>query len=232
MIDLYTWPTPNGFKASIMLEETGLDYQIHAVNINAGDQFKPDFLSISPNNKIPAIRDQNGSDGKTISVFESGAILIYLARKSQRFLPQDPQKEMQVLQWLMFQMSGIGPMFGQAGHFRHYASTMVPEAIERYTKEAGRLLNVMDKRLTETQYLAGDDYSIADIATYPWMLRLENRQGQNIDDFPNVKRWIEIIQKRPAVQRGTKVLADRHVEHIDDTARKALFGSDQFEQTN
>ena len=203
MIDLYWWGTPNGRKVSIMLEEVGLPYQAHHVDIGAGDQFKQAFLEISPNNKIPAIVDPDGPDGKPISVFESGAILIYLAEKTGQFLPTEPRARLDVLQWLMFQMGGVGPMFGQANHFIKFAREEVPYAIDRYRAEAMRLLGVMNTRLADVEYLAGD-YSIADIATWPWVMRAE-WYDTNWDDFPNTKRWYDAIGERPAVQRGVEV---------------------------
>jgi GST-like protein len=207
MIDLYSWPTPNGHKVHVMLEEVGEDYAVHGVDIAKGDQFEPEFLKVSPNNKIPAIVDHDGPDGKPISVFESGAILIYLAEKHKSdLLPSDPAKKYEVLQWLMFQMGGLGPMLGQAHHFRDYAPEKVEYAIERYTKEAARLYGVMDKRLGEAAYLAGE-YSIADIACMPW-IRSYKKQGQNLDDFPNLKRWFLEIKERPAVRRGLQVLEE------------------------
>jgi GSH-dependent disulfide-bond oxidoreductase len=203
MIDFYTWTTPNGRKVSIMLEETGLPYRVHAIDISKGDQFKPEFVAINPNSKIPAIVDPDGPDGRPISIFESGAILIWLAEKTGQFLATDQRRRSEALQWLMFQMGGVGPMFGQAHHFRKFAPEPVPYAIERYTKEAQRLYGVLDRRLAEASYLAGD-YSIADMATYPWVARHE-WQGVSLDEHPNVKRWFEAIGARPAVQRGMTV---------------------------
>ncbi len=203
MIDLYWFGTPNGRKASIMLEEVGLPYKAHIVNIGDDDQFKPAFLEISPNNKIPAIVDPEGPDGEPISVFESGAILIYLAEKTGKFLPSEPRARLDVLQWLMFQMGGVGPMFGQANHFIKFANEKVPYAINRYRSEAMRLLGVMNKRLGDVEYLAGD-YSIADIATWPWVGRAE-WYDTDWNDFPNTKRWFDTIGARPAVQRGLEV---------------------------
>jgi GSH-dependent disulfide-bond oxidoreductase len=203
MIDFYTWTTPNGRKVSIMLEETGLPYRVHAIDISKGDQFKPEFVATNPNSKIPAIVDPDGPDGRPISIFESGAILIWLAEKTGQFLATDQRRRSEALQWLMFQMGGVGPMFGQAHHFRKFAPEPVPYAIERYTKEAQRLYGVLDRRLAEAPYLAGD-YSIADMATYPWVARHE-WQGVSLDEHPNVKRWFEAIGARPAVQRGMAV---------------------------
>ena len=203
MIELYTWGTPNGRKASIMLEEVGLPYNVHAVDIGKDEQFAPAFLKISPNNRIPAIVDPEGPDGKPISVFESGAILIYLAEKTGKLMPADPRQRVAVLEWLMFQMGGVGPMFGQANHFIKFAKEDVPYGKKRYRDEAMRLLGVMDHRLADVDYLAGD-YSIADVATWPWVMRAE---WYDVDwsDFPRVKRWYDAIGARPAVQRGTAV---------------------------
>ncbi len=204
MIQLYTWGTPNGRKISIMLEECGLAYEVHPVDIGAGEQFDPDFLRISPNNKIPAIVDTDGPDGAPIPLFESGAILIYLAEKTGRFLPAAPRPRYATLQWLMFQMGSIGPMFGQCHHFRRFAPEKVPYAIERYEKETARLYGVLDKRLSEAPYIAGEAYTIADIATFPWCARHE-WQGIRLEDFPHVKRWYDAIAARPAVVRGMAV---------------------------
>jgi len=230
MIDVYSWPTPNGHKVHIMLEECGLKYKVHAVDIGAGDQFKPEFLDISPNNKIPAIVDSDGPDGKPISLFESGAILVYLAGKTGRFLPADVRGKYVALQWLMFQMGGVGPMLGQAHHFRIYATEKIEYAINRYSNEARRLYGVMDKRLGEVPYFAGD-YGIADMAIYPWT-RSHANHGVDLADYPNVKRWYEAIGARPAVQRGMQVLADRRkpVAQLDDKARQNLFGAAQYEK--
>ncbi|MDN7672763.1 glutathione binding-like protein [Burkholderia oklahomensis] len=228
MIDVYSWATPNGHKVHIMLEETGLEYRVHPIDIGAGDQFKPEFLKISPNNKIPAIVDHDGPDGKPISLFESGAILIYLAEKTGKFLPSAPVARYATLEWLMFQMGGVGPMLGQAHHFRLYAPQQIEYAINRYTNEAKRLYGVMDKRLAESAYLASDGYTIADIATFPWTRSWKN-QGIELDEFPNVKRWHEAIAARPAVQRGVEVLASlRKPLQDDDRAREVLFGATQY----
>jgi GST-like protein len=207
MITLYTWPTPNGKKIQIMLEETGLPYTAIPVNISKGDQFDPDFLKISPNNKIPAIVDRHGPGRKPYSLFESGAILVYLAGKTGQFLGKTEREKFDVLQWVMMQMGGIGPMLGQAHHFRIYAPEKVPYAIDRYTKEAHRIYGVLDKRLGESKFLGGRQYSIADIATWPWIASYAN-QGIDLDQFPNVARWFRNIEARPAVQRGLKVFAD------------------------
>jgi GST-like protein len=229
MIDLYTWPTPNGHKVHIMMEETGLPYTVIPVDIGRGEQFKPDFLAISPNNKMPAIVDRDGPDRQPYAVFESGAILLYLAEKTGRFLPTAPRARYDVIQWLMFQMGGIGPMLGQVNHFRSYAPEKIPYAIDRYTNEATRLYGVMDRRLAKVPYLAGD-YSIADMAVFPWCRNWEG-QGQDITQFPNFKRWFDAIAARPAVQRGLEVLADRRrTGPIDDTTREMLFGKTQYQR--
>lgn len=224
-IDLYYWPTPNGWKISIMLEEVGLPYNIVPVNIGAGDQFEDEFLRISPNNKMPAMVDSDGPDGEPISLFESGAILIYLAEKTGQFLPREPRERYRTLQWLMFQMGHVGPMLGQAHHFRGYASEKIPYAIDRYTNEAARLYGVMDRRLAETEYFVGDEYTIADVAIYPWLISHE-KQGQSMDDFPNLKRWFETVAARPAVRRGREVGQElrKPVEELDEESRKRLFG--------
>jgi GST-like protein len=228
MIDVYTWATPNGHKVHIMLEECGLPYNVQAVDIGAGDQFKPEFLAISPNNKIPAITDSDGPDGKPISLFESGAILLYLAGKTGRFLPKDVRGKYDALQWLMFQMGSVGPMFGQAHHFRNYAQEKIEYAINRYTREANRLYGVMDKHLGKVEYFAGA-YSIADIAIFPWTRSYAN-QGVDLDVYPNVKRWFGAIDARPAVQRGIKVLADRRRPITGEKEREVLFGATQYER--
>ena len=224
-IELHYWPTPNGWKISIMLEECGLPYTIMPVNIGKGDQFKAEFLAISPNNRMPAIVDPDGPGGKPISIFESGAILQYLGRKTGKFYPQDERGRIEVDQWLFWQMGGVGPMAGQAHHFRTYAAEKIPYAIDRYTNEVNRLYGVLDKRLAQRQFLAGD-YSIADMATFPWA-RLWERQGQDIAQFPNMKRWLEAIAARPAVQRGLAIRSeDRGKVDLskDEEARKILFG--------
>ncbi len=228
MIDLYAWPTPNGYKISVMLEEVGLPYRTIPVDITKGDQFKPDFLKISPNNRMPAIVDSDGPDGAPVSVFESGAILIYLAEKTGQLMPKSPRGRIKALEWLMFQMGGVGPMLGQAHHFRLYAPEKIPYAIDRYTNEAGRLYGVLDRRLSEAEYLA-DEYSIADIAVFPW-IRPWKRQGQNLDDFPQVKRWLAAIKARAAVERGLQLLADhlRKPEQLTAADRDVLFGATQF----
>jgi len=227
MIELYTWTTPNGYKISIMLEEIGLPYEVRPIDINTGDQFEPAFLRISPNNRIPAIVDTEGPAGRPYSLFESGAILLYLAEKSGRLLSTQPEERYDAIQWLMFQMGNIGPMLGQTHHFRHYAPETLTYAVDRYTNEANRLYGVLDRRLADHEHLAGD-YSIADIATYPW-LRNPNRQGVAIDDYPNVKRWRDGIAERPAVKRGLAVLAERARQGpLDDRAREVLFGKTQY----
>ena len=224
MIDLYTWPTPNGHKVHIMLEETGLAYKVIPVNIGAGDQFEPDFLKISPNNKMPAMVDPDGPDGQPIALFESGAMLIYLAEKTGQLMPTDPRARYEVLEWLMFQMGNVGPMLGQAHHFRNYAPDKIEYAINRYTNEGGRLYQVIDNRLADHEYLAGA-YSIADIAVWPWLLG--ERQGQDFADYPHLSRWRDAIKARPAVIRGRDVMKDTQTVK-DATADKErwnlLFG--------
>ena len=228
MIDVFTWATPNGHKIHIMLEECGLPYTVHAVDIGAGDQFGPDFLAISPNNKIPAITDSDGPGGKPISLFESGAILLYLAGKTGRFLPEDVRDKYTALQWLMFQMGSVGPMFGQAHHFRNYTQEKLEYPIRRYTREANRLYAVMDKRLGKVDYFAGD-YSIADIAIFPWT-RSHANHGVDLAEYPNVKRWFDAINARPAVQRAVQVLADRRRPITGDKERDILFGDKQYQR--
>ncbi len=204
MIDVWTWPTPNGHKVHIALEELGLPYRVIPVDIGAGDQFKPEFLAITPNHRIPAIVDPDGPGGQPLTLFESGAILIYLAEKTGRLMPADPQGRLACLQWLMFQMGGVGPMFGQYNHFAVYAPEKLPYAIERYSNEVRRLHRFLDKRLQESEFLAGPDYGIADIATFPW-IRNPDRRGINLADYPAVQRWHDAIAARPAVQRGGAV---------------------------
>lgn len=229
MIDLYTWSTPNGVKVHIMLEEVGLPYTVHPIDIGAGDQFDPAYLELNPNNKIPTIVDNEGPEGKPFVVFESGAILFYLAEKTSRLMPGDPVGRHTVMQWLMFQMGGIGPMLGQCHHFRHYAPEKIPYAIERYTNEAARLYCVLDRRLEKSEYLAGK-YSIADIAAWPW-IRLYERQGQDLADYPNVRRWHDAIKQRPAVQAGLQVLSKERIDFAQDArARDVLFGSTQYKR--
>jgi GST-like protein len=204
VIDLYTWGTPNGRKVSVMLEECGLAYNVLPIDIGKGDQFKPEFVAIDPNSKIPAMVDSEGPDGKPFSLFESGAILIYLSGKTGKFLPASTTGKYVALQWLMFQMGGVGPFFGQVHHFLRAAKEPVPYAIDRYVKEKDRLYGVLDKRLGEAKYLAGGEYTIADIATYPWVARYDWHKT-DLAQFPNVKRWFDAISLRPAVQRGMKV---------------------------
>ena len=229
MIDVYSWPTPNGHKVHIMLEECGLPYKAIPVNIGAGDQFKPEFLAISPNNKIPAIVDPNGPDGKPISLFESGAILVYLAAKTGKFMPKGDRAKYEVLQWLMFQMGGVGPMLGQAHHFRLYAPEKVEYAINRYSNEAKRIYGVIDRQLSKNRFLAGKTYSIADIATFPWLRSWEN-QGIVLGDYPHLEAWFNTMAARPAVQRGVTVLAHLRQPLRDDKARDVLFGKTQYER--
>jgi GSH-dependent disulfide-bond oxidoreductase len=224
-IDLYYWPTPNGWKTTIILEEIGLPYNLVPVDITSGDQFEEEFLRISPNNKIPAIVDPEGPDGEPMSLSESGAILTYLAEKTGKFLPESPRDRHLVLQWLMFQMGHVGPMLGQAHHFRGYAPEKIPYAIERYTDEAARLYGVMDRRLSETEYFAGEEYTIADMAIYPWVVSHE-KQGQDLEDYPDLKRWYEGIESRPAVGRALEVGKElrRSLDELDDDTRRTLFG--------
>jgi GST-like protein len=203
VIDLYTWSTPNGRKVSIMLEECALPYRVHPINIGKGEQFTPEFLALNPNNRIPAIVDSEGPDGMPLPLFESGAILIYLAEKTGKLMPRDPRTRYIALQWLMFQMGGIGPMFGQAHHFIRNAKEQVPYGIKRYSDETRRLYGVLQKRLSEAEYLA-DEYSIADIATFPWVARFEWHKV-DLADFPAVKRWFDRIHARPAVAKGMAV---------------------------
>ncbi len=227
MIEVYSWATPNGHKVHIMLEECGLPYKVIPVDIGAGDQFQPHFLSISPNNKIPAIVDPDGPDGQPISLFESGAILVYLAGKTGRFLPESISARFEVLQWLMFQMGGVGPMLGQAHHFRIYAPEKIDYAVDRYTNEAKRLYGVMDRRLAKSKYIGGPAYSIADIAVFPWLRSWKN-QGIAWADYPHLKGWFDEIANRPAVKRGVEVLADSRKPLVNDKARAMLFGSEQY----
>lgn len=233
MIDVYSWPTPNGHKVHIMLEECGLrlgrDWRVHPINIGTGDQFAPDFLKISPNNKIPALVDPHGPDGKPISLFESGAILLYLASKTGKLLPKSDRAKFEALQWLMFQMGGVGPMLGQAHHFRIYAPETIDYAVKRYTNEAKRLYGVMDKRLQSSPFIGGKTYSMADIAIFPWLRSWQN-QGIDWADYPALKTWFDHIAARPAVQRGLAVLADARKPLTDDKARIALFGADQYKK--
>lgn len=222
-IDFYFWPTPNGHKIRIMLEECGLPYRVKPVDITKGDQFKPKFLKISPNNRMPAIVDPDGPGGEPISVFESGAILQYLGRKTRKLYPRTERARVEVDEWLFWQVGGLGPMAGQAHHFRQYAPETVPYAIERYTNEVNRLYGVMNKRLADRDYLAGD-YSIADMACIGWVKPYRN-QGQDLDDFPNLKRWFEALSARPAVEKGCAVGNEYRKNLADDKdAQKVLFG--------
>jgi len=229
MIDVYSAATPNGHKVHILLEECGLPYQVHHVDIGAGDQFKPEFLAISPNNKIPAIVDSEGPDGKPMSLFESGAILVYLASKVHKFLGTNDREKFVTLQWLMFQMGGVGPMLGQAHHFRMYAPEKIEYAVNRYTNEAKRLYGVIDKRLSQSRYLAGETYTIADIATFPWLRSWKN-QGIELADYPSLEKWFNEIAEREAVKRGVAVLAHTRKAVADDKAKEILFGATQYQR--
>ncbi|HEU4645256.1 MAG TPA: glutathione binding-like protein [Burkholderiales bacterium] len=227
MIDLYTWPTPNGHKIHIMLEETGLPYKVIPIDIGAGDQFKPEFLKISPNNKMPAMVDSDGPDGKPMALAESGAMLFYLASKTGKFLPGHIRKRWQVMQWVMFQMGHIGPMLGQAHHFLSYAPEKIEYAMNRYKNEANRLYGVVERRLKESKFLACDEYTIADMASMPWM-RFPERQGVDIAEYPHVQRWRDGIAARPAVERALKVLADRRRAEMSKEQKEMLFGATQY----
>jgi GSH-dependent disulfide-bond oxidoreductase len=229
MIDLYYWPTPNGHKITIFLEETGIEYKIVPINIRKGEQFAPEFLKISPNNRMPAIVDSDGPGGKPFSLFESGAILLYLAEKTGKLMPSETRARYRVVEWLMFQMANVGPMLGQAGHFRNAAPEKIPYAIERYTNESRRLFNVLDKRLAEASYVAGD-YSIADIATYPWVVAALKAQPEQLDTRPNLKRWIDAISARPAVQKGMAMMAGEPQKPLTEEERAILYGSKQHER--
>jgi len=225
MIDFYFWPTPNGHKITMFLEETGLDYRIRPVNIGKGEQFKPEFLAISPNNRMPAIVDHAPvGGGEPLSVFESGAILLYLAEKTRSFIPPDMRGRMAVLEWLFWQVGGLGPMAGQNHHFTQYAPEKIPYAMERYVKETARLYGVMNKRLAYDSFLAGD-YSIADMAAYPWVVPHE-KQGQNLADFPHLKRWFEAIAERPATKKAYAIgeSVNASAAPLDEDAKKVLFG--------
>ena len=223
MIDQHYWPTPNGHKITIFLEEAGLEYQIHRVDIGKGEQFKPEFLAIAPNNRMPAIVDHNPKDGGLpISIFESGAILQYLAEKTGKFLSTDIRAKTETMQWLFWQMGGLGPMAGQNGHFNVYAPEKIPYAMDRYTKETTRLYGVMNKRLADRDYLAGD-YSIADMASYPWIVPHETHK-QVIGDFPHLLRWFEAIKARPAVVKAYANAAASYSKPMTDDERKVLFG--------
>ena len=231
MIDIYSWATPNGHKVHIMLEECGQrlgrDWQAHPINIGTGDQFQPAFLEISPNNKIPAMVDPKGPNGKPMHLFESGAILLYLASKFNRFLPKSDAAKFETLQWLMFQMGGVGPMLGQAHHFRIYAPEKIDYAYDRYTNEAKRLYGVLDKQVQKHPYIAGKQYTVADIATFPWLRSWQN-QGIDWKNYPALKDWSDRVSERPAVKRGGIVLAHLRKPLVDDQARQALFGKDQY----
>jgi len=233
MIDVYTWPTPNGHKVHLMLEELALPYRVIAVDIGKGEQFKPEFLKISPQNKIPAIVDHDGPGGKPMSLFETGAILIYLAEKTKSaLLPASGPSRYETFAWLMFQVGHIGPMFGQANHFIRVAPERLAYPTERYVNESGRLWGVLDKRLQTSTYIAGETYTIADIATFPW-IRLHRGQNQNIENFPNVKRWMDMIYARPATARALDVLkADRadYSKPMDPAKREVLYGKTQYER--
>ena len=233
MIQVYSWPTPNGHKVHIMLEECGLrlgrDWEAIPVNIGAGEQFTPEFLKISPNNKIPAIVDPHGPDGKPISLFESGAILLYLAAKTGKFLPRSDRAKYEVPQWLMFQMGSVGPMLGQTHHFRQYAPEKIEYAINRYTNETRRLYGVMNKQLATHKFMAGNQYSIADIAIFPWVRSWKN-QGIDWAEFPHLKAWFDKISNRLAVKRGVEVLASLRKPITGDKEREVLFGKTQYEK--
>jgi len=237
MLELWSWPTPNGQKVHIALEELGLEYKIIAVNIGAGDQFKPEFLKITPNHRIPAIVDSDGPGGKPFTLFESAAIMIYLSEKTGgRLIPKDPVGRYKCIEWMMFQMGGVGPMFGQWNHFGAYAPEKIPYAIDRYTNESKRLTRVLNNRLAETRWLAGAEYSMADIITFPWLRTASQRSSRfdergyiDLGEFPNVKRWYDEIAARPAVERGLEVLTQvREQRAITDAEREVYFGKTQF----
>lgn len=232
-IQVYSWATPNGHKVHIMMEECGFklgkDWDVHAINIGKGDQFTPEFLKISPNNKIPAMTDANGPNHKPISLFESGAILVYLASKTGKFLPKSDHDRFKVLEWLMFQMGGVGPMLGQTHHFRMYAPEKIEYAINRYTNESKRIYGVIDKQLSENAFIAGKTYSIADIAIFPWLRSWKN-QGVEITDFPHLYKWFTQISERPAVMRGVEILQSLRAPLQDDRAKEVLFGNTQYEK--
>jgi len=228
MIDLYYWPTPNGWKISILFEELELDYKIIPINIIEGDQFAPDFLKIAPNNRMPAIVDPDGADGKPISIFESAAIMLHYAEKHGKFIPSDERGRSEVLQWLFFQMGNVGPMLGQCHHFRNYAVEKLDYAIDRYTRETTRLYRVVNKRLADRDYVAGD-YSIADMAIFPWM-RIWKNQGQDIEEFPHLAKWLDRLHERPAVRRGLDVMKEERTKkrEFTDAQRSIMFGDKQF----
>jgi GSH-dependent disulfide-bond oxidoreductase len=227
MIDLFYWTTPNGHKVTIFLEEAGLPYRIHPINIGKGEQFAPEFLAVSPNNRIPAIVDREpAGGGAPVSLFESGAILLYLAEKTGRFIAKDLRGRADVLQWLFWQMGGLGPMAGQAHHFRIYAPEKLDYAVKRYTDECNRLYGVLNKRLADRAFIAGDDYTIADMASYPWIVPYE-RQGQNLEDFPNLKRWFETIKARPATVRAYEIVQKVNPQAgkpMGENEKKVMFG--------
>jgi len=229
MIEVWTWPTPNGHKVHIALEELDLPYTVVPINIGKGDQFRPEFLAINPNHRIPAIVDTDGPGGQRLTLFESAAILIYLSEKTGgKLIPVDPVGRYTCLQWMMFQMGGVGPMFGQYNHFANYAVEKLPYAIERYTNEVNRLHRVLDKRLGEAEFLAGAEYSMADIITFPW-IRNPDRRNVDLNDYPHVKRWHDVVAARPAVQRGVQVLADNQRRGaMTDAERDIMFGRTQF----
>jgi GST-like protein len=238
MLEVWSWPTPNGHKVHIALEELGFEYTAIPVDIGAGDQFKPEFLKITPNHRIPAIRDSDGPGGKPFTLFESGAILIYLSEKTGgRLMPKDPVGRYKCLEWIMFQMGGVGPMFGQWNHFGAYAPEQIPYAIQRYGNETKRLTRVLNNRLSETPWLAGDEYSMADVITFPWLRtatmrtpRFDQRGYLDLSEFPAVKRWFDAVAARPAVQRGVQVLAEgRDQKAITDAEREVYFGKTQFQ---
>lgn len=229
MIELHSKPTPNGQKVMIMLEETGLEWKHIDVDISTGEQFTTEYIKLSPNNKIPAIIDTEGPGGR-YTMMESGAILIYLAEKTGKFLPKDARKRYDTLQWLIFQMAHVGPMFGQANHFRRYAKDKIEYAVERYTNEANRLTHVLDKQLAQSKFVACDEYTIADMAIFPWMRGADSR-GIDMNEYPNVKRWFDGINARPAVQRALQVLSNESNSNpVDDKAREVMFGKTQFQQ--
>ena len=229
MLDLYYWPTPNGWKITIFLEEAEIPYNVVPLNIGKGEQFSEEFLKINPNHRMPAIVDHDAPDGKPLSIFESAAILLYLAEKHGKFLSKDTRKKYDAIQWLEWQMGGVGPMFGQAGHFLRYAPEKIPYAIDRYTNEAKRLCRVADKRLADREFIAGE-YSIADMAIFPWVHALAETVG--LDETPYLKAWVERLRARPAVQRGLAVLEDRRrpVSEMSEETRSILFGKQQFEK--
>jgi GST-like protein len=230
MIELWTWPTPNGHKVHIALEELGLPYKVVPINIGKGDQFKPEFLAITPNHRIPAIVDPEGPGGKPLKLFESAAIMIYLSEKTGgKLIPADPEGRYRCLEWMMFQMGGVGPMFGQYNHFANYATQKIPYAIERYTNEIRRLHRVLEKRLSQAEYLAGTEYSMADIITFPW-IRNPDRRNIDLADYPNLKRWHDVVAARPAVQRGVEVLSEKQRHGLmTDEEREIMFGQTQFQ---